>query len=310
MCLAENGNVGAATLNISGNTADGSVFLRQLNTTTTYAQVSEILDTENNTYGTAYVSGSIEPAEGLAGEGTEASPFLVTSKADLAWFASDVNEGNNYSGKYIKVTATEIDLAGEEWTPIGYMGKTFKGNFNGNGVVIKNLVITKTLTNSAANNGIGLFGRTDSPAVIENLTIENVDITGSLYVAAVVGHGYTGEKVENVTVKGNITIDAWWYAGVIGGYGYMGLVNDCHVIGNNGSYVKGNSGSYIGGIWGFRGEGDNKTTNCSVKNVEIIGVDRVGGISGIGHYGNSVSGCSNTPMGPLTKTVLESLMML
>lgn len=228
----------------------------------------------------------------LEGEGTEASPYLITDKEELVWFASDVNAGNNYSGKYIKVTATEIDLANDEWTPIGYMGKSFKGNFNGNGVVIKNLKITKELTNTAANNGIGFFGRTDSPAVIENFTISNVDITGSLYVGAVVGNGYTGKKVENITVNGNITIDAWWYAGVIGGKGYMALVNDCKVVGESGSYVKGNNGSYIGGIWGFRGEGDNKITNCSVKGVDIIGVDRVGGICGIGHYGNTVSECT------------------
>ena len=227
----------------------------------------------------------------LQGEGTEASPYVINNLEDLKFFRDDVNAGNNYAGKYIKVTATEIDLNNEEWTPIAYMGKTFKGNFDGNNVTVKNLKITKALTNSAENNGIGFFGRTDSPATIENIIIENVDITGSLYVGAIVGYGYTDKHVEGCTVKGNIAIDAWWYAGVIGGNGYMNLVDDCHVIGNNGSYIKGNDGSYIGGIWGFRGEGNNKITNCTVTNLNIIGVDRVGGICGIGHYGNTISGC-------------------
>ena len=72
----------------------------------------------------------------------------------------------------------------------------------------------------------------------------------------------------------------------------MNLVNNCHVIGNDGSYIKGNNGSYIGGIWGFRGEGANNITNCTVTNLSIEGVDRVGGISGMAHYGNTISGCA------------------
>jgi len=265
----------------------GDVYFTNLNDAFMYAmsingEVDMLNDTDIN---------ENQTAPSITSDGTEESPYLISTLEDLKWFRDEVNNGNNYSGKFIKLTAN-IDLGGEEWEPIGYMGKNFVGNFDGDNHTISNLVITKTTENSAENNGIGLFGRTDSPAVIKNLTIENVDITGSLYVGAVVGHGYTGKAIENVTVKGNIAIDAWWYAGVIGGNGYMSLVNNCHVIGNNGSYIKGNDGSYIGGIWGFRGEGDNKITNCTVTNLDITGVDRVGGICGIGHYGNTVSGCA------------------
>jgi len=228
----------------------------------------------------------------LLGSGNSAEdPYQINNLSDLLFFAEQVNAGNTYAGKFVKLNAS-IDLEGTDWTPIGYMGKTFKGSFNGGGNTIFNLTCVKDLTNTAVNNGIGLFGRTDDNAVIENLTIENVTLQGSLYVGAVVGLGYTGSKIENVTVKGDIAIDAYWYAGTIGGNGYMTLVNDCHVIGNDGSYIKGNNGSYIGGIWGFRGEGANDITNCSVTNLSITGVDRVGGISGMGHYGNTISDCS------------------
>ena len=214
----------------------------------------------------------------------------IDSLSDLKAFRDAVNAGDNFAGKTV-VLNVDIDLEGEEWIPIGYMGKNFVGTFDGQNHTISNLVITKTTDNTAANNGIGLFGRVDDPAVIKNLTIENVDITGSLYVGAVVGHGYTGKSIENVTVKGDITIDAWWYAGVIGGNGYMNLVQNCHVVANDGSYIKGNNGSYIGGIWGFRGENANKIIECTVTNLDIIGVDRVGGICGIGHYGNIIADC-------------------
>ena len=55
----------------------------------------------------------------LKGEGTEASPYLVESAADLAFLAKSVNDGTSYEGKYFTQTA-DIDLGGKEWTPIGY----------------------------------------------------------------------------------------------------------------------------------------------------------------------------------------------
>ena len=183
------------------------------------------------TNGTIAGDGKVEIiVTGLSGTGTATDPFLINNIKELEWFRDDVNAGNNYNGKYVKLTA-DINLNNAEWTPIGYMGKTFKGNFDGGDHTIKNLTITKTLTNAAANNSIGLFGRTDDPALIKNLTIENVDITGSLYVGAIVGFGYTGKAVQNCTVKGDIAIDGWWYVGGIGGNGYMNLVDNCHVIG-------------------------------------------------------------------------------
>ena len=67
LCLAEsNGDLSKATLNIADNVAEGQVMLRQLSSTVTYEQVTAILDTTKNTYGTAYVSGSVEPKPPVA----------------------------------------------------------------------------------------------------------------------------------------------------------------------------------------------------------------------------------------------------
>ena len=215
----------------------------------------------------------------------DASEIIITTVEGLQEFAAKVNAGNAFAGKTVKLGA-DIDLTGVEWTPIGqYDQKPFKGTFDGDGKTISNLTVSGTY-------GVGLFGATKDNAVIKNFTIENVTAQGSLYVGAVVGWAYTGKEISNVTVKGDIKIDAWWYAGVIGGNGYLNTVNNCKVEANEGSYIRGNDGSYIGGIWGFRGEGAQKITNCSVSGLSIIGVDRVGGISGIAQYGNEISGCT------------------
>lgn len=225
------------------------------------------------------------------GEGTSAKPYQITNRADLEALATSVNGGNHYAGKYFKLVA-DIDLDGQEWTPIGNSASAFQGDFDGGKHTIKNLVITKGLENIDANNCVGLFGHATDGAVIRNLTIENVDITGSLYVGAVVGYNFTGKEIKNCHVKGLIEIDAWWYAGVIGGNGYVSSVDSCTVTGSDGSYIKGNEGSYIGGIWGFRGEGGMKITNCTVDGLTISGDDRVGGICGILHYGNLIQSCT------------------
>ncbi len=221
----------------------------------------------------------------------EATEFTLDTVAELKGFSQLVNNGNSFQGKTVKLDAN-IDLNNEPWTPIGYSGKSFKGTFDGQNKTISNLNFSGTQANEADNNNIGLFGKTESPALIQNLTVENATISGSLNVGVIVGNSFTGKGIVNCHVKGNIKVDAWWYAGVIGGNGYTSPIKDCTVAANADSYVKGNDGSYIGGIWGFRGEGSSEIENCSVSNIAVSGVDRVGGISGMAHYGNTISNCA------------------
>lgn len=220
------------------------------------------------------------------------SAFTINTAADLAGLATLVNEGNNFYGKTITL-GDNIDLANKEWTPIGKSGKPFSGTFDGDGKTISNLYINKGFANSAANSYIGLFGLTNSPAVIKNVNIENVDIQGSLYVGAIVGYGFTGSEISNCHISGKIEIDGWWYIGGIGGNGYVSAVKNCTVTGSEGSYIKANnSGSYVGGIWGYRGEGSMIISGCTVENLALSACDRIGGISGIAHYGNTIEKCA------------------
>lgn len=211
----------------------------------------------------------------------------ISSAEGLRYFASQVNEGNNFNKKTVKLTK-DINLNNEPWTPIGKSGKAFTGTFDGGKNTISNLFIERGFSNSAANSYVGLFGYTLSPAVIKDVTVENARIQGSLYVGVIAGRPYTGNSISNCHVKGDIKVDAYWYAGGIAGEGYINTIEDCSVIGKDGSYIKGNGGSYMGGIMGFRGEGGMKIDNCEVINIDISGDDRVGGISGMLHYGNSI----------------------
>lgn len=223
--------------------------------------------------------------------------FSISSAEQLAGLAKLVNNGNSFSKKTIKLNEN-IDLAGLKWTPIGISGKAFCGSFDGNNKTISNLFVGGTLSNNSLNNYHGLFGNLNSPALITNFTLHNVEVKGSLYVGAVAGMAYTGKEISNINVTGDVKISGYWYVGGIAGNGYIGTVKNCSINANSGSYVSG-TGSYIGGIYGFRGEGDQKIESCT-SNIDVKGYSYVGGISGMLHFGNTISDCSSS--GNITKT--------
>jgi len=224
--------------------------------------------------------------------------FTISDKADLYGFANLVNSGITFAGKTVTLAA-DIDLNNEEWTPIGADGKTFSGKFNGGNHTVSNVYVSeKTYKN------VGFFGyMSGSGALIENLTLCNVDITGTQSgVAAVVGLAYTGSKIKNVSVIGKIAVSGGWYVGGInGGMSYVGYEN-CTVDGSNSegfeSYIKatypGNYTNYVGGICGLTGEGGGGIDSCTVKNIKLIASEGVGvgGICGVMQYDYSITNCA------------------
>ena len=228
----------------------------------------------------------------LSGTGTSADPFTIATLADLQEFRDAVNGGNNYSGKYIKLTA-DIDLNNEEWEPIGgpqFWKNVFKGNFDGDGHTVSNLKVVKTADGSYA----GFFGHLEGGS-IRNLTIHNADVSGVDNCAAVVGLPYTG-TVDNCKVTGLIKITASGYdVGGIGGgyYGIYGTISNCEVSGTEGSSIYGKN---AGGIAGYLGEGvtGGKIISCKVDGVRIGAPNgsNVAGIIGMPQYGNIISNCT------------------
>ena len=243
---------------------------------------------------------SLLPVTALAGEaawnGTtvdtswysdSATEFTISDSADLAGLAKLVNEGNNFSGKTIKLGA-DIDLGGKEWTPIGKSGKSFNGTFDGNSKTILNLVI-----NSPSKSDVGLFGFTQSGEV-KNFTLRNAKVTGYLDVGAVAGTPYTS-KYSNIDVTGLIQVNGFSYVGGAFGKNAYANLKNVDVIGAEGSYVKAESGyyrTYLGGLVGFMGEGKITVSDCDVK-VDVTGSTcDIGGILGILHYGNTMANCT------------------
>ena len=184
--------------------------------------------------------------------------YEISSAAGMNWFATTVNDGNDFSGKTIKLTAN-IDLSNVNWTPIGgatiasHPTPTFKGIFDGNNYKISNLTV---VSKEAKHATAGLFG-TVLNATIQNVTLEDVNILSSHYAGGIVGYSTAESEV----------------------------IKNCHVIGGtitsvpeliNGKY---DNGDKVGGIAGFTNL-LNSISGCSVKNVTITAYRDLGGIVG------------------------------
>ena len=100
------------------------------------------------------------------GSGTENDPYRISTGAQLAFLAQEINSGNKnkYGDKYFILT-NSIDLNGLEWDPIGcyYYGssskstsRAFCGTFDGNGYEIFNFIIKAP--KGTAYKLFGVFG--------------------------------------------------------------------------------------------------------------------------------------------------------
>ena len=151
---------------------------------------------------------------GAAGNpGTINNPYLITSGADLAYIAQQVNGGTTYSQTYFNLVVN-IDLDGRTWTPIGNGNRSFQGIFDGQGHNIINGVISNnTMPGNNTYIYLGLFGsigNNNSASVVKNLELKNFTInetaTGNLdanrgyYIGSIVGGLFRNATVENCTV--------------------------------------------------------------------------------------------------------------
>jgi hypothetical protein len=229
----------------------------------------------------------------------------IYNLADLKLFRDEVNKGNTFAGKTINLNA-DINLAGEEWEPIGTENNPFHGIFNGGNKTISNLNIEKT-----GINCVGFFGRTNNGEV-KNLTIENAIVKGRKDVGVVAGHPYT-TKYNNITVKGDIKVNGYGNVGGMFGYQLYASASDLTVNANKGSYVDANSiengkeyRTYVGGVVGFMGEGNITLLNVT-SNIDVIGTTSdAGGITGIANYGNNFVDCTATGNVTLTHAYAET----
>lgn len=223
--------------------------------------------------------------------------ITITNKQELIAFRDMVNnDGNSGINAFLK---DNIDLSGEEWTPIGDGGtSSYSGKFDGGDYTISNLTINGT------KNYQGLFGYVKD-AEISNLTIKNPQIKGNRNIGAICGYGYNS-SIKNCNVKEGYISGSENCVGGIAGYIYYCNeffdnfieFNNCQNINTSVSGI-----AEVGGLIGYAdyiftseyplSSYNSKVENC-INSGKVSGIDS--GIGGIIGYANNIiiSNCHNT----------------
>ena len=206
--------------------------------------------------------------------------LYISTANELAGLAKLVNDGNDFSGKVVKLKY-DIDLNNLSWIPIGTNGvgsyrefnKCFSGTFDGDGHTIYNLYtkaehknVGEHLDSETSYYHFGLFGYVKN-GTIKNVTIQNVDITNGMGnefkrsfqgTGALVGYTNGEVLIENVKVLGKINIKGEYkIGGVVGSSGGTSItVKNTYVRGDDNSFIGGTDEEFkdtnnFGGIVGF-----------------------------------------------------------
>ena len=186
----------------------------------------------------------------------------------LAW-----NEAAQKDKSINCTLSADINMAGKEWTPIGTdENNSYNGIFDGNGNTITGLTV-----NQSEKYNVGLFGCLGSGGKVQNLTLENVNISGTYYVGSVVGTNFG--TVSGCTASGNITGTESCIGGVVGQN--KGTVTGCTVSVNisNNQYAGGVVGENVGTVTACHATGDVTGTE-----------EAAGGVVGWNYYG-TVTAC-------------------
>lgn len=223
-------------------------------------------------------------ASGFAGgTGTEGDPWLIENAEQLAYLAQQVNNGTDYERKHFRLVS-DLDLRGNEWTPIGTYRKPFWGGFDGGGHTITGMTITGN------RDYVGLFGEchnfTAASSYIKSVTVKQANISGRNFVGAIAGEGANISdcySIEN-TICANRCV-----GGICGSL--TGNISGCY----NSSSVSGNYAA--GGIMGtasYNGTGGVVQYCYNIGAVTVSLQDgSVGGITGASANRYNISNCLN-----------------
>lgn len=177
-------------------------------------------------------------ANALSGSGTSEAPYVIKTGADLAAMGEDLD------GYYI--LGSDVNLGWTDWEPVGNeWDGPFTGVLDGQGHTITGLAVNRTDLKYA-----GLFGYLEG--TVQNLTLEQVTVTGARFAGGVAGTVGVGGRVLDCTVaSGQVSVSGsvlWVSAGGIAGI-CDGEINRC----SNGAAVESSASdaeAYAGGMAG------------------------------------------------------------
>jgi hypothetical protein len=206
------------------------------------------------------------------GSGTQADPYLISTKSDLKYLSEHNSEWSKYFSQVSDIVFNGTDFQtngafynnGSGFRSIGNDAQRFMGSYNGNLHTIDGLYINNLLPSD-----IGFFGYIGTGSLVNKVQMTNANITGMANVGALVGTNNGGaidSCYSSGTISGGTSI-----GGLVGSHNY-GTVRVCH----SSATVLGDQS--VGGLIGYDDDG---ITSDSYANGSVTGNGYVGGL--IGH---------------------------
>lgn len=213
------------------------------------------------------------------GTGSSESPFQVSTPDELLWISMNQSEWD----KNVDII-NDIDLSvSKSWDnekgfmPIGNKHIPYTGSFNGNNKSISGLTI-----NRPDSSYIALIGYAGNGAAIQDVKIENAEITGFFAVGSVIGMVDSLATLANCSATGNVK----------GKKGIGGLAGR-----NKGSISSGtaNVTVYASRKWcgGFVGINDGTVSSANASG-NVSGGGAIGGFVGLNRKNGLISECFAT----------------
>ena len=218
--------------------------------------------------------------------------FEISTAEQLAGLAELVNNGNDFSGKTIMLTADivlndtsewenwESSAPNNTWTPIGANWNSFfSGTFDGQGHTVSGIY------NNSENDYQGLFGY--NSGTIKNVGITESYIKGDSYVGGVCGFNDDG-TISDCYNSGTINGTLVFYTSIGGVCGSNnGTISNCY----NSGTINGTENGESTGVGGVCGWNNGTISNC-YNSGTVSGDWHVGGVCGSNN--GTISNCYNS----------------
>ena len=244
-----------------------------------------------------------------SGDGSEGSPYVITSVEELRFIQTAASAGTDYMGHWFRLgsdivlnpresfvfsddSVTSVGFA-EEWDPIGGDDAApFSGHFDGAGYSIYGLYCTGN------DKYQGLFGYLGENAVVSNLRLEYGYVTAAESLAGGIA-GLSAGTVHNCVNNGTIIIHTqqsdYLSGGLVGSN--TGIITNCTnhaTVQGSGGIAGGNSGTISGcsndaAVTGFSAGG---VTCENTGNISFC--SNAGPVRSAGFYGSAGGICGDS----------------
>ncbi len=154
--------------------------------------------------------------EPSSGDGTQGTPYRISTAEELAWFSQEVIKDNTLCA----VLEADIDLEGSEskqWTPIGSQNLAYIGTFNGQGHTVSGIYIKST----ESAKYLGFIGNLGTDGIVKNLIVGgeiSTNAGGASYAGGIAGCANSKSKIINCANYVNVSAkDGTTVGGIVGG---------------------------------------------------------------------------------------------